>query len=40
MIFCPACESRAVPINKEHTKYRCSREICSKKFKPKNEDVL
>jgi|GEM_PF-5592102 len=37
MIFCPACESRAVPINKdnEETKYRCLREICSKEFKPK-----
>jgi len=37
MIFCPACESRAVPLDKydEDTKYRCSKEVCSKVFKPK-----
>ncbi len=37
MIFCPACESRALPINKnnENTRYRCTKIRCSKEFKPR-----
>ncbi len=38
MIFCPECKSRAIPI-KEHgitTKYKCTREMCSKEFYRKN----
>ncbi len=37
MIFCPKCDSRALPIDKtkENTKYRCVRPVCGKEFKRK-----
>ncbi len=37
MIFCPKCESRALPKDKtkQNTKYVCTRAICGKEFKPR-----
>jgi len=35
LIFCPACESRALPLDKynEKTKYKCVKLICGKEFR-------
>ena len=37
MIFCPECESRAIPLDKgnEKTKYKCVKPVCGKEFKPR-----
>jgi len=39
LIFCPECESRAIPMNKSEkdSKFKCVRPYCGKEFKPKNE---
>jgi len=39
MIFCPACESRAIEIKKSGvtSKFKCSRTICGKEFVKKND---
>lgn len=37
MIFCPECESRAIPLDKtkDNSKFKCTRGICGKEFKPR-----
>ena len=37
MIFCPKCDSRALPkdMRDENSKYVCTRAVCGKEFKPK-----
>ena len=37
MIFCPECDSRAIQMDKtnEKSKFKCTRTICGKEFKPR-----
>jgi len=39
MIFCPACDSRAVPMDKknEKTKYKCVKPVCGREFRVRNK---